>query len=1395
MYVARLDAIIGKLPLNGRPLTLNKLRLSDGIFRLKSDSVGTNIVKLIRQLNPDEPKTEQSETMEDPFRFRTKSLELRNFRYVMSLNNAPTVDDQPEGIIYKNMSVSDINLDADRINIKHDTMTFRVNEFSLRERSGLYIRRFVADTGIIRFGKEVTLKGLRFIDNFSDVKMRNLSLLYNGGDDFNDFVNKVNFVVDIYSSSIDFNTLGYFAPTMNRIPAKANVDGQITGHIADFRSDNFALETLNKTKVKCRFSIFGLPNIEKTIIFVDLKHLDTDADDIATVVESMTGKRFAPRQTLTKFGNIHFNGTYTGVISHFVAYGFLRSKLGALEMDLSFNNQENPPQFNGTLAAINFDAGTLLDSPMIGRTGFGVNVHGTMGNNSDIFGDGQVSLFEFNRYKYNNIKLNGNFSNNSFKGQIAINEPNLDLDFNGGINLRGENDLPVFDFNARLRHADLVKLNFNTRDSISSVGANIKANFMASSIFDYNGSLTIDSLTYTDQHSTIDLGTVKLTSYDDATIDSLTLKSDFIDAEYFGQGDLGNFVYRLQDIVKEHIPKLFSVKTKSSPVEKNSNYGFNFHIKDGQDVVRILVPELYVAQDTRFKLVVDTGARLNIAMTSDEISYGDNSIANFRLRCNNDSDSLSVDLSGNVVTPWIAFNNFDLNNSILHDRILTRFSFADSINNSNANIFFATQFLSDPELKGRLLSSINISESELTFFGQRWNLSPTAINIGYRKFNIDGFKINKGDQHIGISGSVSPNHSDSLRLFLDNYNLHGINRYISPFGYQIEGRVSGGIDLYGLYDAPYIISSIQIDTLVANNDTIGNVSLGSMWNNDKESIDITSRIAYNNLLYSSLYGYISPATGDIHADINFKDLKIRIFEPFLYKILSNVSGSLNGDIRIHGTAKNPDISGRLRLENVGVTVDYLQTHYTINSDVDITDSKISINKGQIKDMTGNTGTLSLNLTHNYFRNIKIDASANVVNFLSLNTQSHDNPLFYGTAYTSGVVNLAGTPDQINLAITAETSSDSYFYIPLSSTSQVKESDFLTFVTHRTDTNVKTRKKPEPEPVSTGNSNMKLNFDLAVTPKSEIQILIDPKVGDILRAKGSGNLKMYVDPALGLFNITGDYSIEEGDYNFTLPNFSIVSRKFIINRGSRIRFNGDIANAELDVKASYRERVSLSTLFPDDSLRNHPVECQILITGRMTNPHLKFNVDIHDIDPEKKAQFANLVNTDEKMTRQFLSLLVLRAFMPEQTFASQDLGSSTLMYNASELLSGQIGNLISMFNLPVPLDVNVDYTSNAHNNTGSGFGIDVSTQLFDRVILNGSASNTTTSNRSFVGDIEMEVLLGKNQNTRFKVFSKSRDYFSDDMENNRNGIGLSYRSQFDKWIDLLRRKRKKEKPQQ
>ena len=195
---------------------------------------------------------------------------------------------------------------------------------------------------------------------------------------------------------------------------------------------------------------------------------------------------------------------------------------------------------------------------------------------------------------------------------------------------------------------------------------------------------------------------------------------------------------------------------------------------------------------------------------------------------------------------------------------------------------------------------------------------------------------------------------------------------------------------------------------------------------------------------------------------------------------------------------------------------------------------------------------------------------------------------------------------------------------------------------------------------------------------------------------------------------------------------------------------------------------------------------------MTRPTLKFNIDIQDLDPERKAQIQSYINTEEKITKQFLALLVFKTFVPDQDMGNIDLGSTALMSNATELLSSQIGSLISLFNLPVPIDFGLDYSTNSQNSTGNEFELDMSAQIFDRIIINGSAGNNTTSNRDFVGSIEMETLLGKQGNIRLKGFSKPRDYFSDDMDSNRNGVSISYQGQFERFIDLFKRKRKKNK---
>ena len=106
--------------------------------------------------------------------------------------------------------------------------------------------------------------------------------------------------------------------------------------------------------------------------------------------------------------------------------------------------------------------------------------------------------------------------------------------------------------------------------------------------------------------------------------------------------------------------------------------------------------------------------------------------------------------------------------------------------------------------------------------------------------------------------------------------------------------------------------------------------------------------------------------------------------------------------------------------------------------------------------------------------------------------------------------------------------------------------------------------------------MQINFDLTVTPDAEVQIIFDPKLGDIIRGKGNGNLNMIINTT-GNFLMYGDYIIEEGDYLFTAQN--LINQKFNIEPGGRIRWTGDPFNASIDIVANYRTKASMSDLLP------------------------------------------------------------------------------------------------------------------------------------------------------------------------------------------------------------------------
>jgi len=189
----------------------------------------------------------------------------------------------------------------------------------------------------------------------------------------------------------------------------------------------------------------------------------------------------------------------------------------------------------------------------------------------------------------------------------------------------------------------------------------------------------------------------------------------------------------------------------------------------------------------------------------------------------------------------------------------------------------------------------------------------------------------------------------------------------------------------------------------------------------------------------------------------------------------------------------------------------------------------------------------------------------------------------------------------------------------------------------------------------------------VNTDAEMLIEIDKSVGDVIRSFGNGLVNIEVNPSKEIFTVHGDYIIDRGSYTFVLQG--IFKRDFNILQGGNLNFNGDILKTNLNLTAVYNTKAAVNTLIADTSSvsNRRNVECSIAMLGELLNPRLSFGIEIPDIDPATKARVDAALNTEDKVIKQVMSLLVSGSFIPD--IQSSIVNNSTILYsNATEVLT-------------------------------------------------------------------------------------------------------------------------------
>jgi hypothetical protein len=324
--------------------------------------------------------------------------------------------------------------------------------------------------------------------------------------------------------------------------------------------------------------------------------------------------------------------------------------------------------------------------------------------------------------------------------------------------------------------------------------------------------------------------------------------------------------------------------------------------------------------------------------------------------------------------------------------------------------------------------------------------------------------------------------------------------------------------------------------------------------------------------------------------------------------------------------------------------------------------------------------------------------------------------------------------------------------------------------------------------------MSVNIDLTATPTAEVQLVIDPTVGDVIRARGDGRLNIRVVPTTNIFDMYGDYTITEGSYLFTLQN--IINKRFVINSGSTIQWTGDPLDARLNIDAVYSLKASLQPLLSSTTLDNVtravPVDCIINLTERLTAPTVTFDIKVPNADTEIQNAVANLLNNQQSIATQFMYLLVSGTFYSDSS-TSSSIGASASATTGFELLSNQLSNWLSSddYNIILRYRPRSELTSDEID-----FGFSKSL-VNDRLLVelegnylvdNKMAHSSNMSN--FMGEAYITWLIDRAGNLKLRGFTQTIDRFDENQGLQETGVGIYYKEDFDNWSDLKRRIRER-----
>ena len=1286
-------------------------------------------------------------------------------------------------------SPSHINIDKISTHImlnklSNDSLNIYTKKFSCVEQSGLAINDFTFS--LVANRSHAALREFMLETPQSKIMIPELDLAYQCNDQ-----GKIPSSLEYQGGLSGTITPSDFAPLavfLKDFSRPLSLRAALSGTSSSLKLKSIAIHQGNDVSLEARGELQDWKKTPRWSAVISRFTMDVEAVKYFT-------DALAPKIQLPEFvghiGQTTLHGKFSGQGADIVADANLSTAIGTVILKAKTINHLT----SGRIDAKDLNIGIIANQDNLGELDGQLDFKAlhTNGKYELKSVNGNVTKFDYNGYRYQNIALKYNADGQYDHGEISIDDPNANVVAFGK---KKKAKTPDFSIGAKIRGLNLARLNLTDQFKDATIDADIEADIHGSNFNNALGSVSVSNFNVKGGSRDYHLSQLTINAQRNDNVHELAMNSDFGNIKVTGRYNYATLLQSLTNIVGSKLPTLPGLPKMNHNID--NDFQINAQIVKSDWLNSLLGIPLNLKRPLTLEgSVRDSNRKIEMTLNLPSFDYGKSSYERGYIRLTSPDDVLEAFAHLQQVGKNDGGTYWNIHALAEDNKLHTLLSFENNgkrnfsgIINTEANFY--------NNHHGMATANINIQPSTIAIGDSVWHVKPASINYYENHLTVNHLSVEHNKQHIIINGEATPNANDTLTVDLHDVDVSYILNLINFHSVEFAGKATGLAHISSLFGKPDMRGDLWVRDFKFEDGRMGILTANVALNHQKEQLDIDATAFDENDSRTYIHGYVSPQRNYIDLNIKANNTRGEFIESFCSSFMRNTNLRINGNIRVFGDLSEVNLEGNA-IADGSIDIKPLNTTYTLEAcPVKLVPDEIRLANCNIMDRNGNRGVVNGAIYHKHLTRMTYDIGVTANNLLAYDFKTYGDQTFFGTVFATGDCRIKGKSGEVVIDAHATPQKGSFIEYNASSPESISNQSFihwqdrdsLKLAANTSHNEVEQDTESEIDIAS----DIHLNLQIDCTPDATLRVLMDKKSGDYIALHGNGSIRAtYFNK--GDFDMFGTYEVESGVYKLTIQN--IIRRDFLFLPGGTIGFGGDPMDAILKLKAQYAVNgVSLSDLNVGKSFtsNNIRVNCLMNITGTPIMPKVDFGLDLPTVSNDAKQMITQLINSEEGMNQQVLYLLAVGRFYSQNNNSNSSLTTqqqSRTSLAMQSILSGTISQQLNTILNTVTKNDNWNFGANISTcdegwNNAEYEGLLSGRMLNNRLLFNGQFGYRDNANAttSFIGDFDLQYLIYPNGNLAVRVYNQTNDRYFTKNSLNTQGLGIILKRDFNGWRDLL-----------